>query len=71
MTVYVTLPSNIGEINVKRASAWLAEENTQLEDITPMIDLSLLTKDKEWFKQLKADLSLREQWILYHATKTT
>lgn len=67
LTVFVTIPSGIGEIQIKRASAWLAEKHIQMQDIPSLLDLSLLTKDKEWFEELRTDLSMREQWVRYHA----
>lgn len=58
VTICVTIPRNYGNITVNRRDAWMADDTIWMDDIPAMIDLSLMTRDKEWFRHWMKELSM-------------
>lgn len=56
--VFVTIPQGYGSITLKLADIWPADETIWMDDIPTMIDLSLKTRDKEWFQKWMKEMSL-------------
>lgn len=57
-TIFVTIPKNYGEINVKLKDLIPGSTIIWLDDIPTLIDLSLVTQDKDWFIKWTNELRL-------------
>jgi len=58
VTIHVTIPLNYGILTLPRADVWEGSDTIWMDDIPTLIDLSLMIRDEQWFKQWLHELSL-------------